>query len=390
VIRVGFMIDISDPSWTGGANYLSNLLRAIAGSQIVQPVIITGRNTQPSVLAQFPDIEVIHTDIVNQAAKGLLARLGEKLFGRYYVTERFLRANNIGVLSHSGHLGRRSSFPTIGWIPDFQHVRNPEFFSAHEIRRRDRWFTQLASMCHRVIVSSEDARRDLVKFRPSSERKARVLRFVSGLAAVPGDPGGQDILQRYGIEGPYFHLPNQFWIHKNHAVVIEALGVVRARGRSIRVVSTGNTTDSRRPGHLQELLGRAVTLGCAEDFKVLGLLPYADLVGLMRSSMALINPSFFEGWSTTVEEAKSLGKTIILSDIPVHREQAPDYAYFFDPKSPMQLADCMIEAADAYSLDRDMSRLKIAQENLPAKIQAFTARFEDIILDAVAGKNGNA
>ena len=264
------------------------------------------------------------------------------------------------------------------------------FSRRRRIRRRDRWFAQLASFCHRVIVSSEDARRDLVKFRPSSERKARVLRFVAGLTTAPDEPGGRDILQRYGIDGPYFHLPNQFWIHKNHAVVIEALGVVRARGRSIRVVATGNTTDSRRPGHLQELLDRAVTLGCADDFNVLGLLPYADLVGLMHSSMALINPSFFEGWSTTVEEAKSIGKTIILSDIPVHREQAPDYAHFFDPKSPVQLADSLIEVADAYSLDRDMSRFAIAQENLPAKIQAFAARFEDIILDAVTGKNGNA
>ena len=132
MIRVGFMVDISDPSWTGGVNYLGNLLRAIAGSQMVQPVIITGRNTEPAVLAQLPNIEVVETDIVNHAAKGLLARIGEKICGRYFVTEQFLRANNISVLSHSGHLGRWSSFPTIGWIPDFQHVRNPEFFSAQE------------------------------------------------------------------------------------------------------------------------------------------------------------------------------------------------------------------------------------------------------------------
>ncbi len=42
----------------------------------------------------------------------------------------------------------------------------------------------------------------------------------------------------------------------------------------------------------------------------------------MLCSTALINPSQFEGWSTTVEEAKSLGVKMLLSDLEVHKEQA--------------------------------------------------------------------
>ena len=95
---------------------------------------------------------------------------------------------------------------------------------------------------------------------------------------------------------------------------------------------------------------RAAEMGCARSSRCLGLVSYADLIGLMRYLTALINPSLFEGWSTTVEEAKSLGKTIILSDIPVHREQAPENGRFFDPGWPRtQLADRMIEVADGYS-----------------------------------------
>jgi hypothetical protein len=40
-----------------------------------------------------------------------------------------------------------------------------------------------------------------------------------------------------------------------------------------------------------------------------------------------------EGWSTTVEEAKSLEGPLILSDIPVHRVQASTVADVFDPRS---------------------------------------------------------
>ena len=55
-------------------------------------------------------------------------------------------------------------------------------------------------------------------------------------------------------------------------------------------------------------------------------LPYAELLVLMQGARALINPSRFEGWSTSVEEARTLGVPMLLSSIAVHREQAGDVA----------------------------------------------------------------
>ena len=42
----------------------------------------------------------------------------------------------------------------------------------------------------------------------------------------------------------------------------------------------------------------------------------------------MINPSLFEGWSSTVEECKSVGKNMILSDLNVHKEQYPTQTFF--------------------------------------------------------------
>jgi glycosyltransferase involved in cell wall biosynthesis len=64
---------------------------------------------------------------------------------------------------------------------------------------------------------------------------------------------------------------------------------------------------------------------------------------LMVASQALLNPSLFEGWSTTVEEARALGVSMILSDIGVHREQAAEGAVYFDPLS----ADSLVEALES-------------------------------------------
>ena len=76
---------------------------------------------------------------------------------------------------------------------------------------------------------------------------------------------------------------------------------------------------------------------------ILGKSPYQDVQALTIESKALINPSLFEGWSTIVEEAKSLGKRIILSDINVHKEQNPDGGIYFPVHDAEKLAKIMID-----------------------------------------------
>ncbi|MEZ4901449.1 MAG: hypothetical protein R2822_06650 [Spirosomataceae bacterium] len=60
------------------------------------------------------------------------------------------------------------------------------------------------------------------------------------------------------------------------------------------------------------------------------MIPRAHQLGLMKHALAVIQPSKFEGWSTVVEDAKSLQKQILLSRIPVHVEQMGDRAYYFE------------------------------------------------------------
>jgi len=58
----------------------------------------------------------------------------------------------------------------------------------------------------------------------------------------------------------------------------------------------------------------------------------------MRRSIAIIQPSLFEGWSTVVVEGRCLGKTMILSDIDTHIEQSPPNCKYFNKNSVTNLA----------------------------------------------------
>jgi hypothetical protein len=53
--------------------------------------------------------------------------------------------------------GERLPVPWIGWIPDFQHKRQPQFFSDVERAVRDSRFRRIVDEASHVIVSSPDA-----------------------------------------------------------------------------------------------------------------------------------------------------------------------------------------------------------------------------------------
>ena len=63
---------------------------------------------------------------------------------------------------------------------------------------------------------------------------------------------------------------------------------------------------------------------------MLGFVDHRHVYSLIRQSICVCNPSLFEGWSTPVEEAKSMGKSILLSKIFCSLEQSPPGATYFD------------------------------------------------------------
>jgi len=102
---------------------------------------------------------------------------------------------------------------------------------------------------------------------------------------------------------------------------------------------------------------------------------------LMFNSISIINPSLFEGWSTTVEEAKTYGKNIILSDIPVHREQSPERCIYFDSSNAGELANIVLDIWSSYDrkLDEDYTDRSLKQ--LPNKMKKYATDFEGILLN---------
>ena len=382
MIRVGFVLGQFAQGWMGGVNYFRNLIHAIGSvpDRTIEPVLIVPPSTPRTLIAAFPAVEVLRTRMIDRPG-GLARRAISRVLNQDLLMERLLKAHAVDVLSHSPDLGHRSSFATAGWIGDFQHRRMPEFFSHAELAARDSAFRETAKNSSVLLVSSVDAQRDLEQFAPTAMSKSRVLHFTSGYGEASDPPTLPEIRHKYGIDSHYFHLPNQFWAHKNHRVVIAALAVLKSRGAPPPlIICTGSTSDYRNPDYFEQLMRHVESSKAGESFKVLGMVSYEDLCALMRHSVAVINPSRFEGWSTTVEEAKSFGKKIILSDLPVHREQAPERGVFFSVDDADALAAAMERAMADHSL-RDEQRFQSeATERLPERFVAFGRKYQEIIM----------
>jgi glycosyltransferase involved in cell wall biosynthesis len=396
-LRVAFA-DIVNSGWTAGAHYYKNLFIALGQldenrrphiAVMVSPSKAGGYDTYTDLADEIIEAPAAtRWDFVLRQVQRARRRIGiDTRAGK--PVERLLREHGVDAMFASwAEFGPFEQVAQLGWIHDFQHIHYPQLFSAKENRQRDQLFERMATNCSRIVLSSEDARRDYERFSPSFAHKARVLRFVSQVPAGVYDAGADRICDEYHLPERFVYLPNQFWAHKGHGLVVDALAQLKSSRPEITVVCTGNPSDNRDPLHFGELLARVSRLGVRDNFVVLGWVPHAHTFHLVRQSVAVLQPSLFEGWSTTVEETKSIGKTIALSDIPIHREQAPASALYFDPTDASALADRLIELYDTRSPGPDEALEEMARQALPERTRAYAETFVDIVRDSMLARSG--
>lgn len=343
-MRVAFNL-IHSARWTGGYNYLLNLFKAIRNYEAdhVSPILFCGDDADEHDVRAFREkevgtIEVIRSSIFAGNKKGANI-LRACLFGvDSHALEVFRRHKVDVVFENATFYGRHFPIPTIAWLPDFQHRHLRDQFGIRAYWRRELGFRAQVASGRVIMLSSEDARRDCERFYRSRKDQTAVVRFAALISADLVEASPEKIAQGYGLPSRFFYLPNQFWKHKNHLVVIEALGLLKREGVDMVVAVTGNPLDPRHPEYIGQLKTRIESLGLQEHFRILGVVPRTHVIALMQTCSALINPSLFEGWSSTVEEGRMLGVPMLLSDLAVHREQMEQGATYFSPDDAEELA----------------------------------------------------
>lgn len=370
IINLGFILNLSN-NWLGGLNYYYNLLSALDKnlSSEINVFIFLGHKASKENKEKLSRYgKVIESSLFDRGSiSWFFNKLIFKILRSNFLTERLLGRYNIDVVSHSNIVSLKN-IKTINWIPDFQHVYLPKLFSKKEIFLRDAVFKNYIKNSDAVVVSSKDSLKHLNDYCPGGN--AFDLSFVSvPPARFLSNASLQSLKEKYGITGEFFFLPNQLWAHKNHLIVLEALKKLKDQGHNYTIICTGNLNDDRDPDFRKKIEEFVVSNRLKKNIRFLGLIDYEDVFGLMKYSKAVINPSLFEGWSSTVEECKSIGKPMILSDLAVHLEQYPE-AIFFNKYDSDDLA-LKIKEFKPFEVKKYL--------NVDERLSDFAARYLEII-----------
>jgi len=384
--KVGFVINFTHHKWLGGFNIIMNLIKALylLKNRKIEPILIVSKNFKKKEISNFKNIKVIQSNFfLNQSS---LSRIYNKisilLFGRSSIYDNFFIKHNIATLSHTLlPLGKNSLIKSFPWIPDFQYIHYPENFSLKNKFMKNLSNKICATHSSKIILSSHDVKNDYKKLSLKGFFKSRINSFVFDIPDKKKILSLNSLKKKYTIKSKFFYLPNQYWVHKNHLLVLKSLKKAVKNNKSIIIVSTGYADDHRSLGYFQKINNYIERNNLKKNFEYLGLVPYEDVMSLMYHSVAILNPSKFEGWSSSVEQAKSMGKKIVLSNIIVHKEQNPKRGIYFNPNNFNELCSIMIKTWKNFNVKKENKFINAAYKNLNKRLIKYAEEYQKIILE---------
>lgn len=276
----------------------------------------------------------------------------------------------------------------INWVPDYQHYHYPEYFTEPDLEEHKRTDIMTVDSGYPLILSSQSCLNDFRQYVSKTKENVYVVPFVSYIEKevhTLSDEYVAEICSKFGIEPRnYVIVANQFWQHKNHAIVFEAIKRLSNEQDIVdgtvldntRFVFTGEVSDYRSDEYADRIRAFLDDPDISDKCVCTGFIERSEQLALMRGARFLIQPSLFEGWGTVLEDAKVLDKCVLLSDIPIHREQMSEECTLFDPQDVDELARMIL-----YTLDnkRLCDNVDYGIENMYSDARDYSTEFERML-----------
>ena len=270
----------------------------------------------------------------------------------------------------------------IATVWDLCHRDAPEFPEVREFARfqvRERLYWSILPPAFAIVTDSAALAAAVARRYGVDPERVLPMPFApapSLSASASSDKAA--VLARYGLEEGYFFYPAQFWAHKNHVRILQALLLLKARGHAARVAFAGGNQGNRP--HVESF---TAAHGLGNQVRFLGFVPAEDMRGLYEGCRAVVMPTYFGPTNIPPLEAWQTGRPLIYS--AQFREQAGDAALCVDPDDAEELARAMqacaaeetcaaLVRAGALRLRQLEMQRKEAESALLARLREFEAR----------------
>lgn len=226
----------------------------------------------------------------------------------------------------------------IGTIHDLMHryeSRFPEVGSFFRYGIREHRFSNIAKYSDVILVDSNIGKKQVVESYHIKSDKVYPLPY-----AAPSYLSDQkerfDFLGQYKLPMKYLFYPAQFWPHKNHCKLIDALKILSFAYPDIFLVLSGGFSNK-----YENVYKYASTKEVLDRIIFLGYVPQDHLAGIYKRARALVYPTFFGPTNIPPLEAFSLGCPVVVSNIYAMPEQYRDAAIYFDPMDVKNMANAI-------------------------------------------------
>jgi glycosyltransferase involved in cell wall biosynthesis len=339
-LKLGIILNFS-PKWMGGVIYIINVVKILNWlDEDKKPEVKLFYRPELKRFVdeiEYPYLEAIPWSFTDLRSGYLRSWLNRKNLFIEPILEHRQLDTLFPVMDFPVQL--KTKVRLISWYADLQHKYYPRFFSRLKRLERDMRIRLILRFTDRLIVSSDNVASDFNRFFHLPDKlDVSVFRFVSVIDSFTFTTI-DEIRLKHHIPEQYFLVSNQFHQHKNHQIILEALAILKSKGRAVPFIAmTGKLPEDNTSAYILRLKATIKEYGLEQHVCFLGVLSRQDQLTLMRFAQAIIQPSLFEGWSTVIEDAISLQTPVIASDLPVNMEQLEEKGVYFPKDNAHQLA----------------------------------------------------
>lgn len=251
-------------------------------------------------------------------------------------------ANRIDVLYFTiAPYVKKPRVPYVLTLHDLKHIHRPQDHDRADLARRRRW-GRVARSASRVYASYEHVRHDITQYLNVAHDRASVIPCacptkLDGATKAPLPPPESDLPEKYIL------MPAQFWPHKNHRRVIEAIALLHERGLDVAVVFTGQM-EGECAAHADEVRRYARQLNVTDRILFKGFVERDEMRSLYARARAILVATLYDPGSLPVMEALAMGKPLVASRVTSIPETVGDAAILFNPQCTFDLATALRQA----------------------------------------------